>query len=282
MKNLKIIILCIIAISTCIIVWFRIPYSPLKKQFEQGVDKLKEHNNKNLSINTFSEEILATKPRLLREYIKYCNLENKPMMTYSITTHKNVDFLLNRDKPMVKIDYIQANFANIYERIAFIDTNIYGLPFQGLDDNIDGIGKMKGVIAKLFTIFNVKGREMDQASLVTVLAEGIVCPSFLMNDDIIWEEIDDNHLKATLEQYGIKVSGIFEFDNNGAIISFYSKDRYQESNGVYKQLDWKAECNEYKEIDGIKRPTVFKGAWIYDEGEEVYFNCEDVNVQFYY
>lgn len=277
---MEIIFYSLIIVLICVIVWFIIPYSSLKVEFDREYEKVARKVN--LQEKTFSKEVLSTKPELLQRYIKYCGLYNKPMMGYSITVHNEADFLLKEDRPMIKIQYKQVNFATICQRLAFIDTKISVLPFQGLDDNVDGKGRMKGVIAKLFTVFNVQGKEMDIASLVTVLAEGIVCPSFLMHEDISWEEIDSIHLGATLSQYGLTVSGIFEFDEEGAILSFYTKDRYQEKNGMMIQKDWKAECGQYKDVDGIKRPTIFKGSWIYENRELIYFNCKDVEVQFIY
>lgn len=276
---MKILLCCLILLIIIVAVWFMIPYSPLKVEFEKKCSQL--FKRMDLVEKIFSKEVLGTKPELLQKYIKYCGLYNKPMMSYSITVHKDADFLLKDGSPMIKIKYTQVNFGGICERLAFIDTKMGMLPFQGLDHNVDGKGSMKGVIAKLFTVFNVGGREMDIASLVTVLAEGIVCPAFLMDDDISWKEIDGTHLEATLIQYGYEVSGIFEFDGEGAIINFYTKDRYMEEKGVMIRRDWKATCGNYEEIEGIKRPTKFKGSWIYEDRELIYFDCSDVHVKFY-
>lgn len=150
------------------------------------------------------------------------------MMKAAYTIHTGADFLLNDESPMCKIAYTQANFATRCERLAFIDLKPGGvLPFQGLDDNLDGKGRMKGVMAKLFTAFDVQGKEMDSAAPVTVLAEGLVCPPFLMLDEISWQQLDSRHLKATLTQYGMTVSGVFELDGDGAVISFYTSNRYE-------------------------------------------------------
>lgn len=283
MKKTVFIVLIIIAVLIAILItWFIIPYSPLKAEFTKQKNLLTSKSTS--PAEYFSKEALADKPQLLQDFISYCGLMDKPMMSSSVTTHHQVDFLLQPDKPMQKIDYIQVNVANSPERTAFIDTKMAGvLPFQGLDDYIDGTARMQGVIGKLFTIFNVQNQEMNQSSLVTVLAEAIVCPSFFMGENIIWEEVDSTHLQATITAYGMTVSGVYEFDENGAITSFYSKDRYKENGGETKLLDWVARCDAYKEVDGIRRPTVFQGAWILPDGtEELYFDCDEVDVQFYY
>lgn len=249
----------VVAILVCVFVWFMIPYSPLKAKFENSYETLLPEVD--LKCETFSSELLSEKPELLQKFIRYSGLENKPMMKAAYTVHTDADFLLNDNSPMCKITYTQANFATICERLAFIDLKLGGvLPFQGLDDNLGGKGRMQGVIAKLFTAFVVQGAEMDSAALVTVLADALVCPTFLMLDEISWQELDITHLKATLTQYGITVSGVFVFDADGAIISFYTSDRYEEKAGTMTRRDWRAEFGGYKEVDGIKRPSIFKAS----------------------
>ena len=40
---------------------------------------------------------------------------------------------------------------------------MFGIPFEGYDYYSDGIGGMKGVIAKVITLFNQTGTDMDKA-----------------------------------------------------------------------------------------------------------------------
>ncbi|MEG0291834.1 MAG: hypothetical protein RR495_04105 [Anaerovoracaceae bacterium] len=283
MKKTFLIALIIIAVLIAVlIIWFIIPYSPLKAEFKKEKNLLTSKST--APTEYFSKEVLADKPQLLKNFIAYCGLMGKPMMSSSVTKHSDVDFLMNPVSPTIKIDYTQVNVANSPERLAFIDTKMAGiLPFQGLDDYINGKARMQGVIGKLFTIFNVQNQEMNQSSLVTVLAEAIVCPSFFMQKNIIWKEIDNTHLQATITAYETTVSGIYEFDANGAITSFYSKDRYKENGEKTKQHDWVARCGKYKEVGGINMPTVFQGAWVLPDGtEELYFDCDKVDVAFYY
>lgn len=79
---------------------------------------------------------------------------------------------------------------------------------------------MKGVLAKLFTLFDQTGTVMDQSSLVTFLSEIHLIPSTALQDYIKWSVL----------------------------------------------------CNEYTDINGIKRPTVFQAVWHYDSGDLVYFD----------
>lgn len=263
------------------LLYFLLAKTSLKSQFEKQFEAIANKNK--VKDVLFDDKMLASKPDLLQNFIKYCGFYNKPMMKYTYTKHINADFLLNDDKPMTKIQYTHVNFASVCERTAFINTKIASIiPFQGLDDNVNGKGRMKGVVGRLFTVFNIQGKEMDAAALVTVLSEGAICPSFLMHEDITWEEVDKYHVKATLKQYGITVSGVFEFNDNGAIIGFYTKDRYEEHHGVMTPCDWRITCSGYKERDGFMRPTIFQAFWMYPETEKIYFDCDNVAIEYFY
>ena len=64
--------------------------------------------------------------------------------------------MFSGDKP-IKIDYTQYDFVNQPNRIAYIGSSMYDIPFEGVDVFLDGTGAMKGVIAKLFVLFNQMG-----------------------------------------------------------------------------------------------------------------------------
>jgi hypothetical protein len=52
--------------------------------------------------------------------------------------------------------------------------------------------------------------------------------------------------------------------------------------GTSEKIKWSAVCSEYTETNGIKRPTVLKAVWHYDDGDLVYFDGKDVVIEFDY
>jgi hypothetical protein len=84
---------------------------------------------------------------------------------------------------------------------------------------------------------------------------------------------DDNHAKATLSFYGITVSGVFNFNENGQMQVFETDDRSAvATDGSIETVKWSVVCDEYIEADGIKKPTVYQAVWHYDDGDLVYFD----------
>ncbi|PKM78503.1 MAG: hypothetical protein CVU90_01840 [Firmicutes bacterium HGW-Firmicutes-15] len=283
MKRGKRIMLWILAgialLISGIVIWFILPYSPTKSEFTKlTAYQTKKMTTQNGIINT---EDISGLPLPVQRYFQYCGYLGTPKMLNMKVSYNDVDFVLSPDKPKLKIKYIQYNFVDEPERIALIDTRMYGIPFEGIDAYQNGAGSMKGVIAKNFTLFNQKGEAMDKASLVTCLAESLLLPNLALQDYISWEEIDDTHAKATITYYGISASGIFTFDDNGTMKSFTTDDRENiDTNGNRQKVKWSAICGDYKEVNGIKYPTTLQAVWHFETGDLVYFDGKDVVIEY--
>lgn len=262
-----------------IAIFFRIPCSPNKTQFSEMQGSLTAQTEH--AEGLFTEEDVAGLPVPVQKYFRYCGYIGTPKMSYSKVVYEDVDFSLGKDKSMIKIDYTQYNYVNKPDRIACIDSSLYGIPFEGLDAYIDGAGSMKGVIAKVYTLFYQTGKAMDISSLVTFLSESLIVPNAALQDYIVWEAMDDLHAKATINYYGISASGIFTFNENGEMRSFTTNDREAVStDGASEQVKWSVVCNEYKEINGIRKPTVFQAIWNYDDGDLVYFDGKGIITEY--
>lgn len=158
----------IILIILLIIVYFNIPYSRLRKEFKNYLAESKVNTNGSDKNNKYTLEDL---PMVIQKFYKSTGLDKK-INTYHVSfDFKDANFVNIEMKKTLKIDYSEHIFASVPARFAFIDSSLYGIPFQGLDSLINGRGGMKGVVAKNFTIFNQSGIEMDKATLVTCLCQ---------------------------------------------------------------------------------------------------------------
>jgi hypothetical protein len=250
-------------------VFFNIPCSKTKTEFNEMAKTIsaKAYNAEGV----FREEDIAGLPAPVQKYYRYCGYIGTAKMSYITITYYDVDFIFDKNKPL-KIDYVQYNFAEEPDRIAYIDSSMYGIPFEGLDSYVDGAGSMKGVIAKLFTLFHQTGKTMDKSSLVTFLSENLFIPSAALQDYIVWEAIDGSHAKATISYYGISAGGVFTFNDQGEMLSFITGDREASStDGTSEKVKWSVVCGDYEEINGIKKPTLFQAVWHYNDGDLVYF-----------
>lgn len=270
------IIAAIGAIVLLAVVYFVQPYSPLKSEFNQTAVRLISLTQPQTQLQNemFSQQDIAHLPEPVQKYFRHCGYIGTPKMSWMKTEFEDVPFSTGVNKATLKINYTQYNFVETPNRLAFIDSSMFGIPFQGFDSFEQGIGSMKGVIGKAFTLFNQKGTEMDKASLVTVLAESLFVPNIALQDYITWEAIDDTQAKATITAFGLTADGIFSFNEAGEMVKFTTNDRMVvEFDGSEQRVPWSALCKSYElNQKGILQPTVLKAIWHYPEGDLVYFD----------
>lgn len=278
-KKMVIVVGVLFCFLGSIAVFFSIPYSKAHTEFLSIRDSILIDTAKNLEV--FTEEEVSHLPSPVKKYFYYCGYIGTPKMHSMKASYKDVKFLFGKGKPPVIIDYIQYNIVSEPARIAYIDSSMYGIPFEGLDSYTAGNGSMKGVLAKLFTLFNQTGETMDKASLATFLSECLIIPNAALQDYITWEEIDALHAKATISYYGSTATGIFTFHENGEMLSFTTNDREATAiDGTSEKVKWSAVCSEYKETKGIKKPTWFQAIWHYEDGDLLYFDGKDVVIEY--
>ncbi|SDF74939.1 hypothetical protein SAMN04488542_11645 [Fontibacillus panacisegetis] len=273
----------IIVIVGLIVIFFNIPYSKTTREFNISINREKQAiaMNNEKEQQYFTEADIADLPAPVQKYFRYCGFIGTPKMSYMKVAFNNVDFSLGRGKSTIKVDYTQYNIVNKPIRIALIDSSMFGVPFQGIDSYIDGKGSMKGVIAKLITLFDQRGEDMDRASLVTFLSESLLAPDAALQDYVTWEEIDDLHAKATISCYGTSASGIFTFNEKGEMTSFTTEDREAIAmDGKREQVTWTAIISDYEDHNGIKQPTTLQAVWNYDEGDLLYFDGIHTSIEY--
>ena len=264
-------------IISILAIYFNLPNSRLKSEFKDYLQKSEENTNANKKPAIYTVNDL---PECIQRFYTYTGLFNKTNSTHVQMEFKDVDFVSDQRK--LKIDYSEHIFGDVPSRYAFIDSSLFGIPFQGLDSFIDGKGGMKGVIAKNITIFNQRGAEMDQAVLVTWLSEIMFMPSQLLNGLVTMKEIDENSVVISITYNDITVSGLFTFLEHGELIQFSTDDRAMyNNNGTIKKRKWTVLFEDYQKKEDLILPNRLKAKWHLEEEELVYFDGEDVEYKFY-
>lgn len=261
-----------------IAVFFSMSYSKTLTDFNLIKDSIFLGKSKNLEV--FTREDISHLPYPVKKYFIYCGYIGTPKMLSMKAVYKDVKFLFGKGESVITIDYLQYNTVNKPARIAYIHSFKHGIPFEGLDSYINGKGSMKGILAKLITLFNQTGETMDKASLVTFLSECLIIPNAALQDYITWEEIDSLHAKATITFYGRTANGIFAFNEKGEMVSFTTNDREATAtDGTSEKVQWSVVFGEYEETKGIKKPTKFQAIWHYDDGDLIYFDGQGVALE---
>lgn len=255
-------------------IWFHIPYSPVKSDFQNDIDTLVSENQLRTNNEVFTEEDFGGLPVAIQKCIQGCGYIGTRKMSYLRMNYHDVTFMQGKTGPALKIAYTQYNFVSVPCRMALIDSNMFGIPFEGYDYYQNGTGGMKGVVAKVITLFDQTGTDMDKACLATFLAESLFAPTILLQDYITFEEISDFEVQATISYKGQMASGIFTFNEQYEMISFTTKDRAViGTDGSMEYVPWSALCGEYQSIaSGVKYPSKFQAVWNYPDGDFIYFD----------
>lgn len=257
-----------------ILIWFHIPYSPVKIDFQNDIDTLISENQLRINGEVFAEEDFSSLPDAIQKYIQGCGYIGTQKMSYLKMEYNDVDFSQGKNRLTLTIDYTQYNFINEPCRMALIDSSMFGIPFEGYDYYQKGMGGMKGVIAKAITLFDQTGADMDKACLATFLAESLFAHTILLQDYITFEEICDYEVRATITYGGQTASGIFKFNEQYEMISFTTNDRaVTGTDGSMEYIPWSALCSDYQvSANGIKYPSKFQAVWNYPDGDFIYFD----------
>lgn len=277
-KILIIVALVLAVIILSLLVYFRIPFSPTKKEYEKYV---KKHSAQADAGQLMTADDFASYPTAIRKYVENCGYLGRPKWKQMEIKFRDSTLYQQETSPKMNIEYRQTNFVESINRFALIETSVKGIPFHGLDYFSDGHAGMKGVIGKAITIFDVQGEKMDQAALVTYLSECLLVPSALLYNDIEMEEISEYEVRATITRGEIKVSGIFTFNEEYEPVSFKTDQRAmtQEDNSLV-YVPWTAVIGEYRVgASGLKQPTVFKAIWNFEDHDFTYFegNLQEIN-----
>ncbi len=251
----------------------------MKKKLNRKItQEMKSLRNKQKLKGVFSESELKSLPNPVNRFFHKSGWIGKSQMDYMKAQFYDVDFMMTQDKK-IKIDYTQYNFVETPVRFAYIKSSVFGIPFEGLDSYHNGVGSMKGKLAKIIPLFHQTGESLNQSCLATILAECFLVPSVALQKYITWEAMDDIHAKASISWNGTSAKGLFTFDMEGLPISFLTEDRTAvDVNGVERKVNWSAYYEDYQMDRGVLKPTVLYSAWHYPQGDQIYFNENKSNV----
>ena len=272
-------LIILVLIATLIVIYFMIPYSKLKSTFNKQVEKERVKNSDEEKI--LDEEMIQALPEQLKRFYNDAGYIGKSQSTEMKMYCREAEFVMDThtNKPM-SIHYTEEVFANP-ARLAFIDARLYGIPFQGLDQYVEGKGSMRGVIAKNIQLFNVTGKEMDEAALATWLCEAILLPKAMLNERLQWQQIDEDRVGVTLEEEGLIVSVINEFDEEGKLVSATTDNRgITESDGSLTPMRWRIVFHQYEQLGDYYLPRGVKAMWQQEGGDVVYFDSNKADYLF--
>lgn len=139
-------------------------------------------------------------------------------------------------------------------------------PFFIRDKSIAGKGEVKVNLLGLKNIAISDGAKTDESALTRCLGELIFYPVGFLSEDISWEVINENSIRAKVSINGANTEGIFYFIPDGLISHFEAKRYMNES-----LEDFTGIAENYKTMDGLLIPTTMRAIWNLKEVDFEYF-----------
>lgn len=146
------------------------------------------------------------------------------------------------------------------------------------DCYVGGKGNMLIKILSALQLFNVKGQEMDHASIIRYLSELPWLPTALLANNINWETIDNHSAKATITDGKLNASGIFYFNDDDEIIGFSTPKRYRSDSG--RMEAWSGRFSNYRQFGYYLIPTKATAIWNAADGDFEYVRLNIKHAEF--
>jgi hypothetical protein len=171
-----------------------------------------------------------------------------------------------RQKPgasWLKIKSEQYNFALDPARLFYIESSMFGIPFNGYHYYIGKHAVMLIRLANLITVADARGEKMDQGETVTLFNDMcLLAPSTLIDNRIQWQEISEKQVEATFKLHKQTIHATLIFNEEGALTDFISTDRFLSADGkTYESYPWSTPVARYKDSEGRKIPAYGEAVW---------------------
>jgi len=224
-------------------------------------------------------EMLEGLPEPVQRYLHTTGLVGKPRAD-TVYLKQSGRFRLGGDRPwmpMTAEEWYTAEPPSLFWKARF---KMAGLPLLSARDRYEGgQGHMFGKVAGLFTVFDARGPELDQATMIRYLNEIMWFPSAFLGQHITWQSVDDRSADAVFSDGGKSVTGRLFFDEQGRVTDFRAK-RYREIAGNYSLDDWSTPITGYKLLAGLTLPAGGQAVWHLAEGDLVYADLAITEVEY--
>jgi hypothetical protein len=234
---------------------------------------------KETSKRTVSPEMLRRLPEPVQRYMNFTGVLGKPWID-SVRLRQTGRFRLGADRPWMPMRAEQTFHTDPPAFTWDARFKLFGLPLlYARDRYASGHGHMYGKVAAIFTVFNARGEELDQGTMVRYLSEMIWFPIAYLGENIQWGAVDDDSAQVTFTDGGKSVSGRMYFDGKGRPINF-SAMRYHEKQGRYTLEAWSTPLTDFAERAGLNLPVCGQAMWHLDSGAFPYVDLEVDTIEY--
>lgn len=250
----------------------------MKKLYLKEKAELLERN-KAFNTEIFTEDSIKDFPQPIKKYLSVCGYINTSVPVNANVLWAESWLKMSPEKSWQKLNTAQFNSVKPIGRVAYM--KFAAMPVSACDLYRDGYGEMNGKLLNLFTVVFDNSKQTAQSALITTFCEFMFIPGYLLLDSVQWELIDEYSVRGTLVDNGIKVSGVFYFNEEGLFTHFETLDRYYSTGkNTYKKVKFSAIVETYKIQNNIKMCEKVKVIWHLPEDDFEYYKGTVDRIEF--
>jgi hypothetical protein len=235
--------------------------------------------NSTRNARLITAEMFQHLPEPVQRYLTYTGVVGKPWIDSAYL--KQVGrFRQGQDRPWMMMTAKQKYTTSPPEFIWNARFKVAGLPLIRAQDKYEsGQGHMFGKVAGLFTIFDLRGKELDQGTMLRYLNEMMWFPGAFLGENISWQSVDDYSAEVTFTDHGKSVSARMFFDKVGRLTNFTAM-RYREIGGKFSLDPWSTPISSYGTLAGLNLPVRGQAVWNLPSGDLEYADLEIAEIQY--
>ena len=176
-----------------------------------------------------TEADLAHLPDLVAEHVRRSGAVGQPRVR---SVHAQIHGRIRSGANARWMSYTgeQVNtFGPAPSRFFWMEATMFGLPVDVLHVLAGPAATMRVKLCSLVPMVNAAGPEMDRAETVTLFDDlCILAPAALIDAPIVWQPLDDHHVRAIFTNGAQTVTADLTFDD-GDLVDFVSDDRMSTS-----------------------------------------------------
>lgn len=220
-------------------------------------------------------------PMAVQKYLHYTGAVGKPMVRNFRAVFQG-SMKQTMDGEWLGVDARQYSFVGEPARLFYIESSMFGIPFDGLHIYVVDRATMEIKVAAMVQVVDARGDTMTRSETVTLFNDMcILAPATLIDRQITWEEVDSLTVRARFTNRGNSIGATLSFNGKGELVNFLSTDRYLSRDGKeYSRYPWSTPVQWYKESNGRRLPVYAEAAWHTPEGEFTYARFTIVELEY--
>ena len=154
-------------------------------------------------------------------------------------------------KPWMPFTGEQVNtYGDRWRRLFLLDATMAGLPVDVLHVYDDRGASMRVRAGSVVPMVDASGPDMDHAETVTLFNDlCVLAPAALVDAPVVWEEVDDHHVRGRFTNGTQTVAAELAFDDDHRLVDFVSDDRLRASpdGRTFVPQRWSTPVRDYRD-----------------------------------